>query len=103
MGQNEERYVVYSHHVVNTCDALTSHSIKGKLISQRDMKVTRIKSCSQGTHFTSVEKFKTKTENLLKGLPKSSFQNCYQQWQHLMHKFVNAQGNYFEGDVVTKN
>ncbi|GFU00872.1 hypothetical protein TNCV_4819991 [Trichonephila clavipes] len=26
-----------------------------------------------------------------------------QQWQHRMKKCVNAEGNYFEGDNVTKN
>ncbi|GFW64294.1 hypothetical protein TNCV_2415441 [Trichonephila clavipes] len=47
-----------------------------------------------------------KSENgksLLKGLPNTSFQNSYQQWQHRIQKFVNAEGNYFEGDIVTKN
>ncbi|GFW98950.1 uncharacterized protein TNCV_1781691 [Trichonephila clavipes] len=37
------------------------------------------KSFLKETHFTSVEEVQVKTENLLKGLPKTSLQNCYQQ------------------------
>ncbi|GFX57277.1 hypothetical protein TNCV_2965561 [Trichonephila clavipes] len=29
-----------------------------------------------------MNRFEAKTENLLKELPKTSFQNYYQQWQH---------------------
>ncbi|GFS87306.1 hypothetical protein TNCV_2479461 [Trichonephila clavipes] len=59
-----------------------------------------VKSCINGAHFTSVEKVQAKTENLLKGLGKKSFQKCYQQWEHRMQKCVNAEGNYLEGDTV---
>ncbi|GFX18953.1 uncharacterized protein TNCV_322581 [Trichonephila clavipes] len=62
-----------------------------------------VKSFLKGTHFTSIEEVQAKTENLLKGLPKSSFQNYYQQWQHRMQKSVNAEGNYFESDTVVEN
>ncbi|GFS47085.1 hypothetical protein TNCV_2052811 [Trichonephila clavipes] len=66
-----------------------------------------LKSCLRRTHFTSVEEIQAKTKNLLKGLPKTSFQNCYQQWQHKMKKCVNDEGDlssdYFEGDNVTEN
>ncbi|GFU76825.1 HTH_48 domain-containing protein [Trichonephila clavipes] len=37
-----------------------------------------VKSCLKGTHFTTVEKVQAKTKNLLKGLSKTLFQNCYQ-------------------------
>ncbi|GFV47052.1 protein GVQW3 [Trichonephila clavipes] len=33
----------------------------------------------KGTHFTSVEEVQAKTENLVKGLLKTSFENCHQQ------------------------
>ncbi|GFV13447.1 uncharacterized protein TNCV_129451 [Trichonephila clavipes] len=62
-----------------------------------------IKPCIKGTPFTSVEEIHTKTENLRKGLPKASFQSCYQQWQHRMQKCVNTEGNYFERDTVAEN
>ncbi|GFS73784.1 uncharacterized protein TNCV_1458281 [Trichonephila clavipes] len=62
-----------------------------------------VKSCLKGIHFTSVEEVKAKTENLLKVLLKTSFQKCYQQWQHRMQKCVNAEGNYFKGATVTEN
>ncbi|GFX21279.1 hypothetical protein TNCV_2252271 [Trichonephila clavipes] len=39
---------------------------------------------------------RVETKNILKGFPKNSFQNCYQQWQYQMQKRVNAEGNYFE-------
>ncbi|GFU62693.1 hypothetical protein TNCV_1518811 [Trichonephila clavipes] len=52
---------------------------------------TAVKSFLKGTHFTSVEEVQAKTENFLKGLLKTSFQNCYQFWQHRMQKCVNAE------------
>ncbi|GFX70955.1 hypothetical protein TNCV_1689381 [Trichonephila clavipes] len=62
-----------------------------------------VKVCLKGRHFTSVEEVQAKTKNLLKGLPKTSFQNCYQIWQHRIQKRVNTERNYFEGDDVTEN
>ncbi|GFX27246.1 hypothetical protein TNCV_3340581 [Trichonephila clavipes] len=38
-----------------------------------------VKSCLKETHFTSVEEVQEKTENLQKGLLKTSFQNSYQR------------------------
>ncbi|GFX48712.1 hypothetical protein TNCV_408191 [Trichonephila clavipes] len=40
----------------------------------------RVKSCLKGIHFTSIEDVLAKTENLLKGLSKISFQDYYLQW-----------------------
>ncbi|GFT87779.1 hypothetical protein TNCV_798971 [Trichonephila clavipes] len=62
-----------------------------------------VKFTLRGTHFTSAEEVLTKPENLLKDLPKISFQNCYQQWQHRMQMYVNVERDYFEGDNVMKN
>ncbi|GFW79979.1 hypothetical protein TNCV_983881 [Trichonephila clavipes] len=62
-----------------------------------------VKSCLRETHFISVEKVQAQTENLRKSLPKTSFQNCHQQWQHQMQKCVNTEGNDFEGDTITEN
>ncbi|GFV43574.1 hypothetical protein TNCV_1690181 [Trichonephila clavipes] len=53
-----------------------------------------------GTHFTSGEEVQGL---LLKVLPNTSFHNCYQHWQHRMQEYVNAEGNYFEGDIVPEN
>ncbi|GFW43568.1 hypothetical protein TNCV_4769201 [Trichonephila clavipes] len=53
-------------------------------------------SCLKETHFTSLQ---VKAN----GLPKTSFQNCCQEWQHRMQKCVNAEGNYFEDDNVSEN
>ncbi|GFV55156.1 hypothetical protein TNCV_1381771 [Trichonephila clavipes] len=44
-----------------------------------------------------IEEVQTKTENLLKGLPNT----CYQQWQHQMQKSMNAEENYFEVEYKT--
>ncbi|GFV70476.1 uncharacterized protein TNCV_2868221 [Trichonephila clavipes] len=38
-----------------------------------------IKTYLKGTHSTSVEEVQAKTENSLKGLPNTLFQNCFQQ------------------------
>ncbi|GFV50172.1 mariner Mos1 transposase [Trichonephila clavipes] len=61
-----------------------------------------VKFYCKGSHFTSVEKVQTKTENL-KRIPKPSFQNCYQQRQHRMQKCVNVEGSCFEFDNVSEN
>ncbi|GFX52485.1 hypothetical protein TNCV_4325011 [Trichonephila clavipes] len=72
-------------------------------ITDQNIAKIPVKSYLKGTHFTSVEKVQAKTENLLTGFPKPSFQNCYQQCQHRTQKCVNAEGNYFKGDTVTEN
>ncbi|GFX22549.1 uncharacterized protein TNCV_2784841 [Trichonephila clavipes] len=63
-----------------------------------------VKSCLKRTHFTSVEVVQAKNgespENPFKDLVP---QDCYQQWQHLMQKWENAEGDYFEGHNVTEN
>ncbi|GFU70784.1 HTH_48 domain-containing protein [Trichonephila clavipes] len=65
--------------------------------------VWTFRSCVKGAHFTTFEEIRAKTENLLKGLPETSLQNCHQQWQHRMQKCVNAEGDYFEGNNVSEN
>ncbi|GFX43292.1 hypothetical protein TNCV_2390001 [Trichonephila clavipes] len=63
-----------------------------------------VRSCLKVAHFTSVEGVQEKKlEALLKGLPKTSFQNCYQQRQYRTQKYVNAEEDYFEGDTVMGN
>ncbi|GFX28514.1 hypothetical protein TNCV_1153231 [Trichonephila clavipes] len=58
----------------------------------------------KGSYFTSVEEAQTKTENILKGLSKTSYENCYQQWQHQVQKCVKAEKlKNFEDENVTKN
>ncbi|GFV98890.1 transposon Tf2-11 polyprotein [Trichonephila clavipes] len=51
----------------------THGSSSGRRRNQRGEDVTNVKSCLKETHFTSVEVIQAKTENLLKGLPKTSF------------------------------
>ncbi|GFU06011.1 uncharacterized protein TNCV_3395421 [Trichonephila clavipes] len=58
-----------------------------------------VKSCLKG----SIQEVQAKTENLLKGLPTTSFQNSYQKWQNRMQKCMNVDGDCFEGDNVLKN
>ncbi|GFU18120.1 hypothetical protein TNCV_1446721 [Trichonephila clavipes] len=55
------------------------------------------------THLTSIEEVQGKTENLLKRLPLTLFQNCYQQGQRRMQKCVMAEENLFEGDSAMEN
>ncbi|GFX48243.1 hypothetical protein TNCV_2920601 [Trichonephila clavipes] len=62
-----------------------------------------LKSCLMEIHLPSVEDAQAETENFLKSLLKTFFQNCYQKWYYRMQKCVNAEGNYFGGDIATKN
>ncbi|GFW66291.1 hypothetical protein TNCV_1711901 [Trichonephila clavipes] len=57
-----------------------------------------VKSCWKGTHFTSVEEVQAKTENLLKGLPKTL---CFAELLPAMAA-PNAEGSNFECDAIMR-
>ena len=58
----------------------------------------KLKTTLKGKRFESREEIMRKTTAELYSIPKSTFQRCYQQWQHRWEKCVHSQGEYFEGD-----
>ncbi|GFU67582.1 hypothetical protein TNCV_1643311 [Trichonephila clavipes] len=58
------------------------------------------KNCLKCSPFYLSEEVQAKTENLLKGFPKTSFQNRYQRWQHRMQSDHNKTRKLLEKDPV---
>ncbi|KAL4132596.1 hypothetical protein QTP88_009720 [Uroleucon formosanum] len=52
----------------------------------------KIKSLLKGIHFQTVDDVKMKTAELLKGLTKSDWQYCFQEWQRRMQQCVVTEG-----------
>ncbi|GFS90994.1 HTH_48 domain-containing protein [Trichonephila clavipes] len=75
----------------------------GIVVSDDDCCAVPFRILEKGTHFNSIEEVQAKTENLLKRLLKTSFRDCYHQWQYQMHRCGNAKEDYFEGNTVMEN
>ena len=52
----------------------------------------------KGKHFQNVEEVREKTMEVLKTITLQEFQNCFEQWKKRWDKFIDSQGEYFEGD-----
>jgi hypothetical protein len=51
-------------------------------------------------HFESTENIPRSVTEALNDTPQTAFQECYKQWQHQWKRCVQAQGMYFEGDLI---
>jgi hypothetical protein len=54
----------------------------------------------KGTQFQTEDIKAAKTAEL-NSIPKEAFSAWFQQWRHRWEKYVESQGNYFEGDEVS--
>lgn len=52
----------------------------------------------KGKRFATVEEVKQKSLEVIKKIPISDFQNCFEQWKDRLQKCVAVHGQYFEGD-----
>jgi hypothetical protein len=52
----------------------------------------------KGWHFDSSEEIQTELQDMMKSLTQNDFQQCFQSWKSHWDRFINAEGNYFEGD-----
>ncbi|VVC44325.1 Hypothetical protein CINCED_3A012738 [Cinara cedri] len=59
---------------------------------------TKIKSALKGTRFESMEEVKRKSAELLNGLTKTNFQNCFEQWKKRIKRCVERGEEYIEGE-----
>jgi hypothetical protein len=53
----------------------------------------------KGRRFDRVEEIQRESQNVLCMLREQDFQHAFQQWQRHWNRCVDAQGDYFEGDV----
>ena len=58
----------------------------------------RLKKNLKGHHFGTLDNIQKSVTDELKGISAEAFQRCYEHWKQRLHRFVAAQGNYFEGD-----
>ena len=60
----------------------------------------RLKKCLKGRHFGTLQNIQTTVTDLLKSIPASEFQHCYEEWEKRLRRCVASQGNYFEGNKL---
>jgi len=52
----------------------------------------------KGRHFDDIDDIRSKTTAALKDIPQNHFQNCFEVWTRRWHRYIDSQGEYFEGD-----
>ena len=60
----------------------------------------RLKKCLKGRNFGTLQNIQTTVTDLLKSIPASEFQHCYEEWEKRFRRCVASQRNYFEGDKL---
>jgi len=60
----------------------------------------KLKKVIKGTCFQDSEVIKTAVTRELRAILEKSFQECMEAWQKRLEKCIQAQGAYFEGDVL---
>jgi hypothetical protein len=48
--------------------------------------------------FESIEEIWAESQDVMKMLMQSDFQQCLQSWKSCCNRYINAEGDYFEGD-----
>jgi hypothetical protein len=52
----------------------------------------------KGKRFQNVVELREKPTEALKAVSLQEFQNCFEQWNRRWDKYIDCQGEYFEGD-----
>ena len=60
----------------------------------------KLKEVIKGTRFQDSEAIKTALTRELRAITEESFQECVEAWQRRLEKCIQAQGDYFEGDML---
>jgi hypothetical protein len=53
----------------------------------------------KGRHFVSIEDIQAEWQQVLNTLTVADFNVCFQKWQNHWNCCIQAQGDYFKGDV----
>jgi len=56
------------------------------------------KLCLKGRHFVSIEEILAESQQVLNMLTPEDFSECFKKWQNRWDCWIQAQGDYFEGD-----
>lgn len=63
----------------------------------------KLKRPMKGRRFSSIEEIKAESLRVLKDIPKSEYQECFEDWKKRWHKCIISGGDYFEGDHIDIN
>jgi len=55
----------------------------------------KIKEILKGRHFDDIDDISNSTMGALKVIPQNQFQNHFERWTRLWHRFIASQGEYF--------
>jgi len=52
----------------------------------------------KGRRFLSTEEIQAESQQVLNMLTPADFKECFEKWQNCWDRYIQAQGDYFEGD-----
>jgi histone-lysine N-methyltransferase SETMAR len=58
----------------------------------------KLKSNLKGRQFQTIQEITEKSQMELRAILKKAYLDCFQKWQWLWERCINAGGEYFEGD-----
>ena len=62
-----------------------------------------IESKAESSRFFTIEEIKEISKQNLLMIPKSGFQNCFENWKKRWYKFIISEGGYFKGDRIVSD
>ena len=57
----------------------------------------KLKKPLKGHRFDDKTRVENNATSVLKALPKSEFQDCFEKWKHRWNRVIQSSGDYFEG------
>lgn len=60
----------------------------------------KLKRPMKGRRFATIADIKSASLTELQSIPKSAFQECFENWKKRWHKCIISEGDYFEGDNI---
>jgi len=52
----------------------------------------------RGRRFDSIEDIQTESQIAMKTLTRNDFQKCFLSWKYCWNRYINAKGDYLEGE-----
>ena len=57
----------------------------------------KLKKPLKGQRFDDKTKIENNATSVLKAIPESEFQDCFEKWKHRWNRVIQSSGDYFEG------
>ena len=57
----------------------------------------KLKKPLKGQQFDDKTTVENNATSVLKAIPKSEFQDCFEKWEHRWNRVIESSGDYFEG------